>query len=83
MSKLREKLLKAIQGMVIRKGMNEITDECEQITDDFAVKFAEWIGTNYLKLNGVWVGMYKDQRNKDNWETTTKLLQIFKDKYYE
>jgi len=69
MNKLREKLLKAIQGMVIRKGMNEITDECEQITDDAMIKFFDWANVNAYKF--------------PTKTTTTELLQIFKEKYYE
>ena len=77
MNKLREKLLKAIQGMVIRKGMNEITDECEQITDDFSVKLIEWLNENADFFHG------ENQYHYANkWFTPAELLQIFKKNIY-
>ena len=67
MSKLREKFVNAIKHL----RANEV-DKCEQIADDFAVKFAEWV----LNSNELYrLGM--------NETTTTELLQIFKTKYYE
>ena len=78
MNKLREKFDWYLSG-----GENcPESDQCEQITDDFSIKFAEWIATNYLKLNVVWVGIYQDQRNKDNWKSTTELQQYFKENVY-
>jgi len=42
MSNLRNSLLKSIQGMVVRKGINEITNECEEISENFAIGFLDW-----------------------------------------
>lgn len=52
--------------------------ECEEIADEFAIGFAEWTCGRYVKLHNVWVGIYQDQRNRDNWKTTKELLEIFK-----
>ena len=43
--------------------------QCEKIVDDFAIKFADWVNENAYKY--------------PTKTTTTKLLQIFKEKYYE
>jgi hypothetical protein len=67
MSKLREKFYNELPEWVNEKD----AIKCEQIADDFAVKFAEWL---YEKPSPfpkeVDLSMYE-------------LLQIFKDKYYE
>lgn len=77
MSKLREKFIPyTLENKldVSRSGENN-AKQCEQITDDFAIKFAEWLD---IEINGI---------DYNNWQTrkttTTELLQIFKDKYYE
>jgi len=80
MNKLREKLLSAVQGMLIRKGMNEITDELEQITDDFSVKLLDWLEVSGYIFNED-IKMFKNTDGR--LKTTTELLQIFKNQYYE
>ena len=72
MSKLREKLNSAWIT-------TNPTEQCEQIADDFAVSFAEWLRVNYYDNGESWTEWNSD----DNTFTTTELLQIFKDKYYE
>ena len=47
------------------------TDAYEQITDDFSVKFYDWLQINEQELN------------YSKIHTTTELLQIFKTQYYE
>lgn len=46
--------------------------QCEQISDDFAVKFAEWI-VNLNETNNVLI--YEKKK--------AELLQIFKNNFYE
>lgn len=71
MNKLREKFLKILSCF-------HKTEKCEQITDDFSVKFLEWKEENVDFFHG------ENQYHFDNkWYTTTELLQIFKEKYYE
>ena len=68
MSKLREKYSR----IIVRTHFTpkEQSQQCEQITDDFAVKFADWfVENNHEKEVGNYVA--------------TELLQIFKEKYYE
>lgn len=60
MNKLREKFDEEL-------GLDCLSEKCEQITDDFSVKFAEWCDSNY--------SVQKQDFNE--------LLQIFKEKYYE
>jgi len=75
MSKLREKFYEELPQWVNKKDVIK----CEQIADDFAVSFAEWL---------LWQDI--TSRGKNNFvcadglqRTTTELLQIFKSKYYE
>jgi len=70
MNKLREKFLKTIN-----------IEQCEQITDDFSVKFAEWCdNVATQKSNGLWYSSPLGINIK-NPKTTTELLQIFKTQY--
>lgn len=41
------------------------------------IAFSEWAGWNYIRHHGCWVGKYMDQRNKENWYSTEKLIEIF------
>jgi len=64
MSKLREKFIKILLEVDKIDGT-----ECEQITDDFSVKFAEF----YLKYIN----------EDDDWDLEIEeILQIFKDTIY-
>jgi len=73
MSKLREKFENEIDGLNGSQYIDEskLINECEQITDDFSVKFAEFLYEQRFNSNDIF------------WKPTTELLQIFKDKYYE
>ena len=71
MSKLREKFKKATSQWFD-------TTECEQIADDFAVKFQNFISSRCQRTE--WIRVYKFNGLS---YTTTELLQIFKSKYYE
>ncbi len=71
MNKLREKFYKKL-------GIDCLTEQCEEINDDFSVKLLEW----FLNLDIT-------QRGKDNfvcWDgvqrTITELQQYFKDNIY-
>ena len=69
MSKLREKFEAIILDYFDK------ADKCEQIADDFAVKFQIW-----LLLNDDLVVSINYETPE---EAITELLQIFKEKYYE
>lgn len=46
MNKLREKLKPSTQ--ITRTGkLEDFSEQCEKISDDFAIKFAEWYIDNY------------------------------------
>ena len=71
MSKLREKLNSAWIT-------TNPTEQCEQIADDFAVKFEIFkINNNITFERDGWYIFEKEHL------TVNELLQIFKDKYYE
>lgn len=80
MNKLREKFekIKCYNTRPIDLSTSQI-DECEQITDEFSVKFAEWVSKSWI-LDSDNIGY--SHIYKDEWNTTTELLQIFKNQYY-
>lgn len=51
----------------------------EQINDDFAVKFAEWMYTDTTFIGGMKYRVINDEKHY----TLTELLQIFKNEHYE
>ena len=65
---LKEKLCEPFGGL-----KTETVNELEQITDDFAIGFAEWTFINFP--NQYKVHQYKE---KDGFYTTKKLLEIYK-----
>jgi hypothetical protein len=75
MSKLREKFQKWLDT---NPREQIIAVQCEQIADDFAVKFANF-ATNNTDYD-CWDDKFD---YKGVLYTSTELLQIFKDKYYE
>ena len=70
MSKLREKF----GNVILNQDHNE---QCEQITDDFAVKFSDWLEESVITLDGYFMhhGLIYNYK--------AELLQIYKDIYYE
>jgi hypothetical protein len=72
MSKLRENIERVL---INNNGLYSATIGCEQITEDFAIKFAEW-------LSGIKYGQL-EYFNGSNLKPYKELLQIFKDNYYE
>jgi hypothetical protein len=60
-------------------------DKCEQIADDFAVKFADWKDKNYWQSDDNYNVYYKsiNELREGKIYNITELLQIFKEKYYE
>ena len=54
----------------------EVAEECEQIADDYAIEFAQWINSvSYRSFDGNW---YLTQIDEDIKKTTEELLEIFK-----
>lgn len=79
MSKLRDKFDNELNGY--KNGLtseNRAAEQCEQIADDFAVKFVLWVMTDDYDIE-----VQKLDESKPKDILTTELLQIFKDKYYE
>jgi hypothetical protein len=75
MNKLRESFYKEVKFM-------ERAEKCEQITDDFSVKFAEWSSLYYAYfVNGIFYRNTYDLENGDGL-TTTELLNYFKENVY-
>jgi len=68
MRKLRKKILKQLLNRSYSTQL--LADDLEQITDDFAVKFAKWLIES------------PDTSMAVTEYTYTELLQIFKEKYY-
>ena len=60
------------------KNFEQTLKECEQITDDAMIKFAEWLGKN-VKLFDDSSGYFK---LKDKFLPTTELQQYFKENVY-
>ena len=71
MSKLLDKLKPSVSINTTGEALR-YAKQCEQIADDFAVSFAEWIDRTII-----------DNSQLYYYSTTTELLQIFKSKYYE
>jgi len=78
MSKLREKL-KTDVSINTSGEAERFAKQCEQITDDFAVKFFFFMNS---KLAERIIDEVYDENHGDEYHTN-KLLQIFKTKYYE
>lgn len=77
-NKLREKFRMLIPDDF--GGMDKVlAEQCEQITDDFADKFVEWVIINYPNQRK---NLLK-QGNLRGFYTTTQLIQIFKTQHYE
>lgn len=69
MSKLREKFVNTGLYLMCNFPTTDNIDELEQISDDFAVKFAEFFEVY--------------QGGTPNKKVLTELLQIFKNNHYE
>lgn len=52
----------------------------EYIRQEDAFAFSEWVGSSYIRLNGVWCHKHKPQI-PDNYRTTQELYDAWK-KYY-
>jgi hypothetical protein len=64
-------LKEKIKDVEIEKGMS---DRLEQIADDFAIGFAEWVTINYPNQRKFLL----KQGNLKGFYTTKELLEIFK-----
>lgn len=69
MNKLREKFENTLIGFNGHTGHTGGLLQCEQITDDFSVKFFDWANVNAYKF--------------PTKTTTTELQQYFKENIYE
>jgi len=74
MNRLRKKFEKWLDTNP-RKKITAI--QCEQITDDFSIKFAEWLRGNYFDVFPLW----NDEKTNKKY-TTTELQQYFKENVY-
>jgi len=81
MSKLREKFIKILLEVDKIDGT-----ECEQITDDFSVRFIEWKDKEYLEsrigLMDRGFSVYMPKNGNPIEVTTQELQQYFKDNIY-
>lgn len=76
--KLRDQIDKVVAGES-EKDLY-VTDQFVEIAEDFAEKFAEWVGENHIMLSGKW---FLINYCEDDEEYTTKeLLTKFKDEVY-
>jgi hypothetical protein len=73
---LKEKFNIYCDNLFSSKDVN--SENCVEIADEYAIEFAEWCASKYMKLHSVWCPIFGDQRNKDNWKTTKDLLEQFK-----
>jgi hypothetical protein len=53
-----------------------LADCCENVADEFAIGFAEWLANSYYSYNfGIKMFQHK---NKEIYKTTKELLEIYK-----
>ena len=75
---LKEKLFNAIFDKAWEFKTEDIVPECEKITDNFAIEFAEWVSYKYkfLENRGWFNGSY--QLEMGIFKTSDELLNEFK-----
>ena len=73
MNKLREKICMVFGGL-----KNETADQLEQITDDFTIKFLEW-----LNENSIYYPKDKEYFFNDEWHSQEETFKHFKNNVYE
>jgi hypothetical protein len=56
----------------------EVAEECEQIADEFSIKFAEWCAFYIYKSRNVFGDMLHAKSKYDDMYTSKELLEIFK-----
>jgi len=84
MNKLKENIENELSEIAIENNLSEkcelISNNIEQITDDFSIKFVEWCDNNTTQSSkGEWVNWLP---NAKNTFTTTELQQYFKENVY-
>jgi hypothetical protein len=57
---------------------NETADQLEQITDDFTIKFLEW-----LNENSIYYPKDKEYFFNDEWHSQEETFKHFKNNIYE
>jgi hypothetical protein len=72
MNKLREKLCLVFGGL-----KNETADQLEQITDDFTIKFLEW-----LNENSIYYPKDKEYFFNNEWHSQEETFKHFKNNVY-
>jgi len=77
MNKLREKFSKARTDTQFDSGV-KFEEQCEQITDDFSVKFFHWMHTEEAEMQ-----IEKLDTLQSDIELTTELQKYFKENIYE
>jgi hypothetical protein len=76
---LHKKISNALKGVIFQnKTRDDYTTELISIADDYAIEFSTWCANKYVKLHSVWVSIFGDQKDKNNWKTAKELLEIFK-----
>lgn len=55
-----------------------IIEKCENITDEFAIEFAEWCSNNYFRMGTTSFWAESMEWDNDNRFTTKELLEIYK-----
>jgi ferritin len=79
MNKLREKfeheINDATSGMY---SINAISEQCEQINDDFTIKFLEW-----LNENSIYYPKDKQYFFNNEWHSQEETFKHFKNNIYE
>jgi hypothetical protein len=69
-------LKEKFEEILIAFWTNEWESECEKVTDEFAIGFADWINrVSYRSFDNNW---YLTQDEEDIKKTTKELLEIYK-----
>jgi hypothetical protein len=55
--------------------INDWEDKCEQIADEYAIGFAEWVGQNTINYSS---GKFRMKTLKPTLFTSKELLEIYK-----
>ena len=75
MNKLREKFLEVAFKKITSE---ECSKQCEQITDDFTIKFLEW-----LNENSIYYPKDKTYFFNNEWYSQEEIFKHFKNNIYD
>jgi hypothetical protein len=76
MDKLREKFNPLLENRIYN--YENVVDELEQITDDFTIKFLEW-----LNENSIYYPKDKQYFFNNEWHSQEEIFKHFKNNIYE